>query len=280
MVKTIVLMIVLLAAASAANAVDKALLINHIAESYAFPSDVKVTLSDPKPSDIPGFDLMTLTMERGGQSQAEVVYISKDGKHYQLGPFKDITFHPDQERLKKMEQNPSPVRGNPKAAVTVVEYTDFQCPYCQVGFQVMRDRVMKEYPNQVKWIYKSLPLKQIHPWADPAAVAAACAFKQSSEKFWSMHDNFFEKQRDISFRNIDDKVAEFAKAAGVDQNAFNACYKGRETEGMIERDMAEAEGFGVNGTPAFFVNGHQAGGGADYDGIKNLIERALKKRGS
>jgi len=261
---------------SSAFAIDKAAIVEHVRETYSFPPGLDVSLSDPKPSEIPGFDVMDLKISRGTNQQVEKLYISRSGRYYVLGGFKDLQYSPDKERLSKMQLANAPIRGNKQAPVTVVEYTDFQCPFCQVGYQVMRQQIMKEYPDKVRWVYKSLPLKSIHPWAETAAIGAECAHLQGEDKFWTMHDTLFDHQKEITVRNINDKVVDFAKAAGLAPQKFAACFKGRESLNVVNKDLKEAEDLNIPGTPAFVINGRLIPS-ADYDSIKQSIEEALKK---
>ncbi len=257
------------------HAFDKALLEEHLRESYRLPADVSVSFSDAKPSVVPGFDLVEVGMSRNGMEQSEKLHLSKDGRYYLLGDFKDLKVFPAQERIKKMDLKDAAVRGKADAAVTIVEYTDFQCPYCRKGYEIMRDRIMKDYAGKVRWFYKSLPLG-FHPWAEPAAVAVECAKLQGQEKFWKVHDAIFDKQGDIDASNAQEKFTEIAKAAGADPKAFADCYDAKKTLPAVKRDAAEAESMGVNGTPAFLVNGRLISG-ADLDAIKDAVEASLKK---
>lgn len=207
--------------------------------------------------------------------QEEQLYISKNGRHYILGGFRDIQLNPDQQRLKKMDLSRSAIRGDKKAPVTLVEYTDFQCPYCQKGYEIVRYQILKEYGPKVRWIYKSLPLKSIHPWAEPAAIAVECAKLQSPEKFWKLHDVLFEKQREINQHNLEKKLNEMAKTSGLDTDRLSKCIEEKTPMEQIRKDMAEAEAMGITGTPAFIINGHLIPG-ADYVTMKQVIEESLK----
>lgn len=257
--------------------VDRAALADHLRETYNIPAAVDVAFSTPVESGVPSFLKMEVTFSKGENSQQDVLYISEDGRHYMLGGFKDLKSNPDQERLAKVDLRGSPVRGPKGAPVTIIQYTDFECPFCQRGFELMRDKVLKDYPGKVRWVYKSLPLTSIHPWAEPAAVAAECVKDQGLERFWKVHDALFERQREITPDNFDEKAEFLAKEAGADTKAFAACYEAKRTLGTVNRDAKEADGMGISGTPAFLVNGHLVPG-ADYQTIKRLIDESLKGR--
>lgn len=294
-------------------ALDKNAIVEHIRESYSFPPGIDVVLGDPKPSEVPGFDVLDLKISRGDRQQTDKLYISKNGRYYVLGGFKDLQYSPDKERAKKIDISKSPVRGSKTAPVTVVEYTDFQCPYCEIGYQVMRKKIMREFPTQIRWVYKSLPLKSIHPWAEPAAIGAECAHLQGEDKFWAMHDALFSSQRLINLRNVHSVLDGFSKGENLesvlpdfkqmlddpakkaeagqmakdygeaqstlkqmDAKKFKICYEGKESSKAVDRDVAEAEHLSIPGTPAFVIEGRLIPS-ADYDSLKQTIQESLKR---
>lgn len=263
---------------SAARALDKDVLADHLRESYNIPSSIEIAFSTPAEAGVPGFKKSLVTFRRGESASDEALWLSDNGRHYVMGGFKDLKVSPDNERLTKMDLSASATRGPADAPVTVVQFTDFQCPFCQRGFELMRDQVLKEFAGKVRWVYKALPLTGIHPWAEPAAVAVECAKLQGDDKFWAMHDRFFESQREITPENIDAKAAGIIKEAKGDVSKFETCFEAKKTLGAVGRDTTEAEALGISGTPAFLVNGHMAAGGANYQEIKRLVEESLKGR--
>ncbi|MFA5140419.1 MAG: thioredoxin domain-containing protein [Elusimicrobiota bacterium] len=256
---------------------EKKDLIDHLRAAYDFPSVADVDISEPASCDVPGFRMAKLSLRYGTMEHSESLYISEDGRYYMLGKFKDVRVHPYEERLKKMELKDAGVRGKADAPVTVAQFTDFQCPYCQRGFEIMRDRVLKDFPDKVRWVYKSFPLAEIHPWAQPAAVAVECARKQGNEKFWSLHDALFDAQREIRADKFEEKLQELAKKAGIDDKKLMACYDKEESLPTVRRDVKEAAEVGVNSTPSFVVNGRIVAG-ADYNTLKRVIEDFLGKK--
>jgi protein-disulfide isomerase len=259
-----------------AKGFDEGKLIEHIHATYQIPPTVGISLGSPKSSDIPGFKSVELTMRFGGQSKTDTLYISDNGRHYIMGGFKDLSIHPYKERMKKIDVESSAYRGPKDAPVQVVEYTDFQCPFCHRGYKIMADQIMQEYRGKVRWVYKSLPLKSIHPWAEPAAIAVECAKGQSMDKFWAMHDTLFDEQRQITNGNYEEKFQKIAKASKLNMKKFDACYDAKKTLGQVSKDMAEATAVGISGTPAFVVNGRLIPG-ADAGTIKRSVEEALSE---
>jgi protein-disulfide isomerase len=171
----------------------------------------------------------------------------------------------------KIEIGSSPVKGKKDAPITVVEFSDFQCPFCKRGMTVMDD-LLKEYPNDVKIVFKNLPLP-FHPEAKPAAAAALAAGAQG--KYWEYHDLLFNNQDSLSTET-------YIKLAGdlkLDVEKFKTDMKSEKFEKQIADDMAIATQLGVRGTPGFFVNGVQVRGARPLPYFKNLVDRWKKELG-
>ena len=171
-----------------------------------------------------------------------------------------------------------PVRGNPDAPVTIIEFSDFQCPYCARGFTTV-EQILEKYPEDVKFVYLHFPLGN-HPWAMPSAIAAVCAAQQDADAFWTLHDNYFRNQRAITTNNILDKSREFLDGSGIDFDTWATCAGDKESEAYkgaslaVESSMSTGSKFGVTGTPGFFVNGHFLSGAKPLDEFDALIAQA------
>jgi protein-disulfide isomerase len=257
---------------------DKKKLAEHVRESYKIPSYVNIDFTEPRDAGIPGMKTYTVVFKTAMGVQKQKLQISENGRHYFLGDFKDLEFDAVADRLSKLKLDDAAVRGPKGAPVDVVEFTDFECPFCQRGYQIMAEQIMKEYDGKVRWYYKSLPLVRIHPWAKPAAMAVECARLQGSDKFWTLHDKIFDAQRSINASNFEEKLEGFAEETKLKMGEFNDCVDGKKTLAKVDADMAESDRLGVESTPMFIVNGRLVAG-ADYDSLKATIEDELKKSG-
>ena len=166
----------------------------------------------------------------------------------------------------------SPVLGDTAAKVTIVEFSDFQCPYCAQAVGEI-DAVLKAYPSQIKLIFKQFPL-EMHPQAEFAAKAALAAQKQG--KFWELHDAMFAHQRQMSREGIES----LAQAAGLDMKKFDADLASTEVSETVIRDVQDGDRAGVQGTPTFFINGQRYNGYLDLNHIKPVIDNELKPSAS
>ncbi|MFA6473439.1 MAG: thioredoxin domain-containing protein [Patescibacteria group bacterium] len=160
------------------------------------------------------------------------------------------------------------IRGNKNAKVTLVEFSDFECPFCG-RFNPTVDQVLKDYKDDVRVVFKHYPLTTIHPQAQKAAEAAECAGAQG--KFWEMHDKMFTNQATLSLENM----KKWAKEVGVKESTFNTCLDKGEMASKVSEDVQVANGLGVSGTPTSFVNGIEVSGAQTFDYVKSIIDQQL-----
>lgn len=163
----------------------------------------------------------------------------------------------------------NPTKGPADAKVTIIEYTDFQCPYCSRGDKIVHN-LLRKYRGKVRRVYKNKPLTS-HEEALPAAKAAMAAHLQG--KFWEYHDQLFKYARDLD----DDMYVRFAEELGLDVDKFNADRASDKVAKMIESDLADAEKLDITGTPAFILNGALISGVRPMSFFSEMIDRLLKE---
>ncbi|MBI1977131.1 MAG: DsbA family protein [Candidatus Omnitrophica bacterium] len=163
----------------------------------------------------------------------------------------------------------SPVQGNPKAPVTIVEVSDFQCPFCGMVQPTLK-QIQERYPNEVKLSFKHFPLS-MHPDAELAHSASLCAAGQ--DKFWEMRSILFENQRALKR----DDLIRYANQLGLEAESFTKCLDEGKYLSKIEEDREEILQYGIQGTPAFYVNGRLLSGAQPYGAFEEIIEDELKR---
>ena len=176
---------------------------------------------------------------------------------------------PDVPRIDVQAKGPS--RGPADAKVTIVEFSDFQCPFCGREYPVI-EKLMKDYDGKVRLVFRHYPL-DFHPFAEKAAEAGACAADQG--KFWELHDKMFTNQGKLAVEDLKG----YAKSVGVDAAKFDQCLDSGEKKPAVEDDQKAGTEAGVSGTPAFFINGIFINGAQPYDQFKQTIDRELKRKG-
>ena len=164
--------------------------------------------------------------------------------------------------------DPARVRGDPKAPVVIVEFSDFQCPYCQ-SVEATLKNLLAKYDGRVRLAYRDLPLREIHPQAELAAEASRCALEQG--KFWEYHDLLFQNQNKLNH----DGFVGFARDLKLDEKQFESCLSGGKYKAQIEEDRQAGLRAGINGTPGFFINGNMVSGNQPAGSFETLIEGEL-----
>ena len=161
-------------------------------------------------------------------------------------------------------------RGNKNAPVTIVEYSDYQCPYCSRHHATLK-KIMESYPNLVKWEYKHFPLDSMHPYARITAEGAECAGDQG--KFWAYSDLLYENQKSIK----NEIIPQLAEQLGLDMDEFTSCISSGKYKEKIANDLTEGQKRGVKGTPGNFVNGIELKGAVPFEQVKAAIDKELNK---
>lgn len=259
------------------------------AESSALPSEetvnsfLKATFGyDPtltwkitgiKPSQAAGLAEVDVLLNGSQGSQPQKFYVTPDNKHVVIGdilPFGAHPFADDQKVLEKGVNGPS--RGPANAPVTLVEFSDLQCPHCKEA-QPNIEKLLAENKN-VRVVFQSFPLP-MHDWAMKGALYADCVAHTSNDAFWKFIDGIFESQSDITASNADEKLTALANAAGVKGTEIAACSAKPETMTRVEQSENLGKKLEVNSTPTFFINGRRVPG-VPYDVLQKLVDFAAK----
>jgi protein-disulfide isomerase len=162
-------------------------------------------------------------------------------------------------------------QGPKNAKVTMIEFSDFQCPYCQKVHPTLK-QVMKEYEGKVRWVYRHYPLESIHANARPAANASECiADLGGDEAFWGFADEAYTNQSSLG----DAFYLDIAKKLGINEKKFTDCYSAKKFDSDVQTDIADASASGIQGTPGTFINGTLISGAYPYESFKAAIDAAL-----
>jgi protein-disulfide isomerase len=254
---------------------------------YNLPARVKVVVGPLKASEFPNYDAVSITLD-GGQAKSFDFLLSKDGNTLIRLTKMDLSKDPYAEVMKKMDLSNRPVRGNKSAKVVAVSYDDFECPYCSRMHATLFPQLLKEYGDRVQFIYKDFPLTEIHPWALRAAVDANCLAAQSGDAYWDLADYLHSNQgevnsvkgQDAQFAELDRLTLDQGRKHSLNADKLQACVKAQD-QTAVKASQKEAESLGVDGTPAFFVNGQKVEGGAlPIEDLRAVLDQALQDAGS
>jgi protein-disulfide isomerase len=257
------------AADSAATSQIPKMLETYLRHLYAFGSDVEVKVSEPRETPIAGLLVSDVSVKVEGNDETGKFYVSKDGKYLFRGDMSDLTKDPLAETRAAMKIKDAPFTGGGKPQVTVVEYSDFECPVCRNLHDVMRG-MLPNYP-QVRLVFMDYPLDQIHPWARTAALAGRCAYNQKPASFWKLYDLIYDNQELISAANVWEKMNDFAERAELNREVFKACLASPEATAAVDASVTNGKELEVQSTPTIFVNGRRIVGADPH-----LLEQYIK----
>lgn len=266
---------------------------------FRFPqlreSEVEVMALSPSPNS--GFDEGVLSID--GRSRMRFLTTNDDSRLYLLAAepvdasmsVQEITLELEKQRVESRrearerhhvlldESDGLPSRGPSDAPITIIEFSDFECPFCARASGTV-EQVLEKYPERVRLVYRHFPLSR-HPWAEPAAIAAICAANQSDDAFWGLHDGYFANQTSVNTGNHAAKSREWVSGYGLEMEAWSSCAFDTDSaeyeaaRQQVLRDMESARRFGVTGTPAFFVNGRFISGNQPLAEFDETIQEAL-----
>lgn len=253
---------------------------------FNMPPDVAITLGKLDSSEFPNYDTLPITMSKGEKTQTVDFLISTDGKTLIRVMKMDLTKDVYAETMGKIKVADRPVRGNPDAKVTIVNFDDFECPFCARMHSTLMSEILPQYSDKVKIVYKDFPLS-MHPWAQHAANDANCLAKESAPGYWELADYLHANQRAISgpqqnvqasFNELDRLALDFGKKNGADLTRLQACIKA-QSDSIVKASMAEGEALNVSATPTVFINGERLEGALDADEVRAALNRQLLAAG-
>jgi protein-disulfide isomerase len=258
----------------------------HVRAYYSLPPDLKVEIGALRPSDFANYDALIITFDNGGKRQNYDFLLSKDRQTLVRMTKLDLSKDPYSEIMKKIDLTGRPVRGGKDAKVVIVNYDDFECPFCSAMHQTLFPELFKEYGDRLQFIYKDYPLEEIHPWSVHAAVDANCLAAQNGDAYWDyadyLHGNQHEigKEKTAEARNalLDQLATLQGQKHSVDVTKLQACLKGQDDK-AVRASMREAEMVGVEATPTMFVNGQKIDGAVAPGKLRAMFDRALKDAG-
>ena len=277
----------------------KAKILANLKLSFPQLGEMDVTMGTLAASEFEGLDIGTFTISRGGQTQTQRFFVTSDDTRLYMisGQPIDVSRSGEEiqaeiadreaaeareaaERAQKLEESVAglPTRGNPDASVLIVEFSDFQCPYCARGANTV-EQILEKYGDDVRFVFKHFPLG-FHPWAKPASIATHCAGQQDPGAFWTLHDEYFKNQKQINPGNVIAKSKQYLADSGIDMAAWATCAEDQSSEeyqaaaAVVDADMALGQSMGVSGTPGFFVNGEFLNGAQPLSAFEPLIAKA------
>lgn len=251
---------------------------------YKIPPEANVLVGAPSASsEFPNYNSVVVTIDSGEKKQDLTFVVSKDGSALVRTIKFDLNKDPYAEKMSKVDLNGRPTRGAKASKVVVVNYDDFECPFCSRMHQELFPEILKEYGDRITFIYKDYPLVEIHPWATHAAVDANCLAAQNADAYWDFADYIHANQHEVSnektpearFAALDRLTMLQGQKHNVDTIKLQSCIKA-QNDSAVKASMKEADGIGVEATPTLFVNGEKIDGAVPPSELRAALDRALK----
>ncbi len=241
---------------------------------HMFGYDAAITwkVESIKPAKDPSVAEVNVIMSGKQGAERLTFYVTPDNQYAISGnmvPFGSDPFAKARAELERGAHGPA--RGPANAAVTLVEFSDLQCPHCKEA-QPTVEKLLAQEPN-VRFIYENFPLPG-HNWAFKAASFADCVGRENNTAYWKFVDSVFEQQQNITESSVDDKLTELAKAAGANGKAAATCAAEPATRQRVEQSVALGKAVGVTGTPTLFINGRATSMGIPLEVLKQLVDFA------
>jgi len=246
-------------------------------QTFGYDSSLTWKITSIKPSKAAGLAEVNVQISSPQGAGGQKFFDSEDHKHAVVGDIIPFGKRPFDEARLILEKNVNgPARGPANAPVTIVEFSDLQCPHCKEANPTV-ERLLSENPN-IHFVFQNFPLA-MHNWAQKGAAYADCVGKASNDAFWKFVHNVYEAQAEITAENADQKLTEIADKTGVKGADIAACSSTPETLARVEASQKLGESIDVNSTPTLFVNGRSVGVGSNnYDVLKQLVEFSAKEK--
>ena len=251
---------------------------------YKIPPEVHLLVGTPSASsELPNYESVIVTIDNAGKKQDLTFLVSKDHASMMRVIKFDLGKDPFAETMSKIDTSGRPVRGAKASKVVVVNFDDFECPFCSRMHQTLFPQILKEYGDRVTFIYKDYPLVEIHPWATHAAVDANCLASQNGDAYWDFADYIHSNQREVNNEKtpsartdaLDRLTISQGQKHNLDVGKLQSCIKAQD-ETAVKASMKEAEGVGVDATPTLFINGQKLDGAVPVSEVRAALDQALK----
>lgn len=247
-----------------------------MAQTFGYDSTITWKIVSIKPAEAEGLAEVVVVITSPKGQQATTLYVTPDGKHALTGeilPFGAKPYASAQEALLKGIDGPS--KGPEKSPVTIVEFSDLQCPHCKEAQPVV-DKLLADEPN-ARFVFQQYPLP-MHNWAEKAASYADCIGRTSKDAFWKFVQGTYDDQANITESNADEKLAAIADKSGVKGSEMTACAAKPDTKARVQKSVALGTAVGVTGTPTLFINGRRVANvsGTPNEILKGIVDFAAK----
>jgi protein-disulfide isomerase len=232
-------------------------------------------MTDLRESAYPDFLETTVTLDDGKDKRSQPLFISKNMRYLVEGSIFNLGGDPRQDIVRLISLHDQPTQGPAHAPVTLVEYSDLECPVCARLHEELETEIIPKYGDKLRVVFKEFPLVTIHDWALTGAIAAQCTYQIDPSKYVAFRSAVYKNQATVSGDHARDLLLHIAAEAGVDNLKLAACIDAKDSLSRVEANMREGDALGVGQTPTSFVNGRTIVGAPAAADFYKLIDEAM-----
>ena len=250
-------------------------IINYIRQRFSIAATVKITITDLRETTYPDFYVTSVTVDDGKDKRTQPFFVSKNMRYLVEGSLFNLGGDPRADIVRLISIKDQPTQGPSSAPVTLVEYSDLECPVCARMQEELETDIVPKYGNKLRVVFKEFPLVAIHDWALAAAVAAQCTYQIDPAKYVDFRSAVYKNQESVNGDHARDLLLHIAAEAGVDNMKLAACIDAKDSLPRVEANIREADALGVAQTPTIFINGRTLVGAPPSADVYKVIDEAL-----
>ncbi len=250
-------------------------IIQYIRQRFHIPDSVKLTVGDFRESVYPDFYAITLTLDDGKDKKSQPFFAAKDGRYLVDGSIYTLGGDARKDIIQLISLADEATQGPATAPVTLVEYSDMECPVCARFHETLETDIIPKYGDKLRVVFKEFPLTAIHDWALTAAVAAQCTYQIDPARYVPYRSLVYKNQSALNADHIRDELLHLAAEAGIDNMKLASCIDSQASLPRVEASTREAQALGIAQTPTSFINGRAFVGAPPLADIYKLIDEAL-----
>jgi protein-disulfide isomerase len=250
-------------------------IINYIRQRFSIAATVKITMTDLRETAYPDFYVTTINLDDGKDKRTQPMFVSKNLRYLVEGSLFNLNGDPRADIVRLISLKDQPAQGPASAPVTLVEYSDLECPVCARMHEELETDIIPKYGDKLRVVFKEFPLVTIHDWALTAAIAAQCTYQIDPALYVDFRSAVYKNQASINGDHARDLLLHMAAEAGVDNMKLAACIDAKDSLPRVEANIQEADALGVTQTPTLFINGRTLVGAPPAADLYKVIDEAL-----
>jgi len=250
-------------------------IINYIRQRFTIPAAVKISMTDLRESIYPDYLETTIVLDDGKDKRTQAIFVSRNMRYMVEGSIFNLGGDPREEVMRLISLKDQPAQGPANAPVTLVEYSDLECPVCSRMHEELEKEIVPKYGDKLRVVFKEFPLVAIHDWALTGAIAAQCTYQIDPSKYVDFRSAVYKNQATITGDHARDMLLHIAAEVGVDNMKLAACIDAKDSLARVEANMHEGDALGVSQTPTSFINGRSITGASPAADFDKVIDEAL-----